>query len=293
MKIKALTFDTGGTILDWHSGICSAFKKIGERHGIALDWHTVTNDYRRLAMKSIVGQVQPAFNMDDVHRTALDAVLSQHGLDAFTARDRWHISHAWHELATWPDFPAALARIRGKFPVISFTMLPLALVINVSRLNNLDWDTVISCEMPSPKLLKGFDESHNGALILDECGSWLNTRNFQDQGRAELLEWCIHARKYGWDIFFIMQNASQIDKQLRDSLFEYAVRLNRLDRMKAPVHFSAGQSHQCRGAPGAMPRLHIAVVRLGTSPDGLVADRWVFQGDVRYAFFAASRLQAL
>lgn len=197
MKIKALTFDTGGTILDWHSGICSAFKKIGERHGIALDWHAVTNDYRRLAMKSIVGQVQPAFNMDDVHRTALDAVLSQHGLDAFTERDRWHISHAWNELATWPDFPAAQARIRGKFPVISFAMLPRALVINVSRLNNLDWDTVISCEMPSPKLLKGFDESHNGALILDECGSWLNTRKFQDQGRAELLEWCIHARKYG------------------------------------------------------------------------------------------------
>lgn len=50
MKIKALTFDTGGTILDWHSGICSAFQRIGERHGIALDWHTVTNDYRRLAM---------------------------------------------------------------------------------------------------------------------------------------------------------------------------------------------------------------------------------------------------
>lgn len=147
MKIKALTFDTGGNILDWHSGISNAFQKVGERHGIALDWHAVTNDYRRLAMKGIVGQVQPAFNMDDVHRTALDAVLSKHGLDAFTARDRWHIFHAWHELAAWPDFPTALERIRGKFPVISFTMLPLALVLSVSRQNNLDWDAVISCEM--------------------------------------------------------------------------------------------------------------------------------------------------
>src|SRR3546814_1945426 len=87
MKIKALTFDTGGTILDWHSGICSAFQHIGERHGISLDWHTVTNDYRRLAMTAIVGQVQPAFNMDDVHRTALDTALSKHGLQAFTAQE--------------------------------------------------------------------------------------------------------------------------------------------------------------------------------------------------------------
>ncbi|MEO6354609.1 MAG: hypothetical protein ABIO19_01495 [Burkholderiaceae bacterium] len=49
MKIKALAFATGGTILDWHSGISSAFQRVGERHGIALDWHALTNDCRRLA----------------------------------------------------------------------------------------------------------------------------------------------------------------------------------------------------------------------------------------------------
>ena len=147
MTIKALTFDTGGTILDWHSGVCSAFQWIGERHGISLDWHTVTNDYRRLAMKGIVGQVQPAFNMDDVHRAALDEVLSNYSLQQLGPQDRWQIFHAWHELTVWPDFPAALARIRQKLPAISFTMLPLSLVLDVSRQNNLDWDAVISCEM--------------------------------------------------------------------------------------------------------------------------------------------------
>jgi hypothetical protein len=58
---------------------------------------------------------------------------------------------------------------------------------------------------PSPQLLEGFDESHNGALSLDECASWLNTRTYQDKGRSELLEWAIHARKYGWDVYFICQ----------------------------------------------------------------------------------------
>ena len=132
---------------------------------------------------------------------------------------------------------------------------------------------------PSPTLLDGFDESHNGALILDECASWLNTRNFQDKGRGELLEWCIHARKYGWDVYFICQNITQIDKQLRDSLFEYVVRLNRLDRMKIPL-LSSGMKLMTAGmTDGSMPRVHIGVVRLGCSPDGLVADRWIFRGD--------------
>ena len=137
----------------------------------------------------------------------------------------------------------------------------------------------ITAKAPSPKLLQGFDEHHNGALLLDECGSWLNTRNFQDKGRAEMLEWAIHARKYGWDIFFIMQNISQVDKQLRDSLLEYVVRLNRLDRMKVPLLSPAISLLTAGASSGSMPRLHIGVVRLGASPDGLVADRWYFRGD--------------
>ncbi|MGK5038780.1 zonular occludens toxin domain-containing protein [Janthinobacterium sp. GB1R12] len=137
----------------------------------------------------------------------------------------------------------------------------------------------ITAIAPSPKLLPGFDEHHNGALILDECGSWLNTRNFQDKGRAEMLEWAIHARKYGWDVFFIMQNISQVDKQLRDSLLEYVVRLNRLDRMRVPVLSPAIAFMTAGAASGSMPRLHIGVVRLGASPDALVADRWYFRGD--------------
>lgn len=131
----------------------------------------------------------------------------------------------------------------------------------------------------SPKMLKGFDESHNGALVLDECGSWLNARTFGDKGRSDMLEWCIHARKYGWDVFFIMQNINQIDKQLRESLFEYVVRLNRLDRMKIPFVSPVIKLATAGAASGAMPRCHIAVVRLGPSPDGLVADRWIFRGD--------------
>lgn len=146
-SIQALAFDTGGTVLDWHGGLAAAMAQAGQRHGLARDWHRVTNDYRRAAMKAIVGQVRPAFNMDDVHRTVLVDVLDQHGLQAFTVEDRWNIHRAWYGLQAWPDFPSALSRLRVKFPVVSFTMLPLAMVLAVSRRNDLDWDAVISCEM--------------------------------------------------------------------------------------------------------------------------------------------------
>jgi 2-haloacid dehalogenase len=147
MDIKAITFDTGGTVLDWHGGLFRAFEQVGKRAGLQRDWHTLANDYRRQAMKEIMGQIRPAFNMDDVHRSALEQVLANHGLDAVSQADRSEIFNAWRELSAWPDFPAALAQLKQRFTAISFTMLPLSLVVEVSKQNAMVWDALISCEM--------------------------------------------------------------------------------------------------------------------------------------------------
>ena len=147
MNLKALAFDTGGTVLDWHGGLVAAMSDLGERHQLAADWHEVVNDWRRRTMKRIVGQTRPAFNMDDVHRLTLDESLAHFGLQAFDAAERDRIWRTWHALDTWPDFPAALATLREALPVVSFTMLPTALVVDVSRRNGITWDAVISCEM--------------------------------------------------------------------------------------------------------------------------------------------------
>lgn len=36
--VKALTFDTGGTILDWHTGFSNALTKAGAKYGLEKDW---------------------------------------------------------------------------------------------------------------------------------------------------------------------------------------------------------------------------------------------------------------
>lgn len=145
--IKALTFDTGGTVLDWHRGISAAMARAGARHGLSADWARLTNDYRRRSLQTMVGQVKPDFNIDDVHRRILAAVIDENGLQAFTAEDRKAIWRSWHELDAWPDFPAALVRLRRKLPVVSFTILSTSLILDVSRRNRLDWDCVVACEM--------------------------------------------------------------------------------------------------------------------------------------------------
>ena len=147
LAVKVLAFDTGGTILDWHSGLVAALDECGRRRGVERAWYEFANEYRRRALRRMVGAVDPAFNIDDVHREVLDGLLAEQRIDAFLPEDRRAIIQRWHELETWPDFAAALARLRARYVCVSFTILSLSLVIDTARSKGTIWDAVISCEM--------------------------------------------------------------------------------------------------------------------------------------------------
>ncbi|MEH6547538.1 MAG: HAD-IA family hydrolase [Sneathiella sp.] len=148
--IKALTFDTGGTILDWHGGISSALASIGQKHDLVRDWPAITNDYRAQSLRAMLnaGADTPVnFNIDDVHRDKLVEMVSKYDLAAFTAQDIEEIWQTWHKLECWPDFPVALQQMRDNFIVASFTILSVSLIIDTAKRNGLSWDAVFSCEM--------------------------------------------------------------------------------------------------------------------------------------------------
>ena len=108
-NVRALCFDTGGTILDWHTGMRTALAAVGAQHGVERDWARLANEFRRRSLKLIVnhGEHAPAtMTFDDAHRDALDQVLADNGLDVFSERERrtlwWDTIHG---LKCWPDFP--------------------------------------------------------------------------------------------------------------------------------------------------------------------------------------------
>ena len=174
--VKALCFDTGGTVLDWHTGMRSALAAVGTRHGADRDWAAVANEFRRRSLKLIVnhGEHAPATKtFDDAHREALDQVLMDYDLDMFSEDERrslwWDTIHG---LQCWPDFPAAQARLRGKFMCVSFTLLSFRIVVDTSRKNGVSWDAVISCEaIGKYKVLPGAYHTCAKFLQLDpsEC----------------------------------------------------------------------------------------------------------------------------
>lgn len=130
---------------------------------------------------------------------------------------------------------------------------------------------------------ESYDEDRNGVLLLDELGTWLNSRSFADKDRAAVLDWLIHARKLGWDVYLIVQDANMIDKQVRESLIELQVRCMRGDKVRIPV---VGSFLAAFYRPlGYLPRFHWATARIGYGQNAIVADRWYYKGRDLYAAY--------
>ncbi|WP_051954035.1 zonular occludens toxin domain-containing protein [Xenophilus azovorans] len=128
-----------------------------------------------------------------------------------------------------------------------------------------------------------YDEDRNGVLILDELGTWLNARSFQDKDRAHVLDWLIHARKLGWDVYLIVQDAGMIDKQVREALIEYQVRCMRGDRIKIPILGHVLGVFNKRWA--YLPKFHMATARVGYGAGAIVAERWQYVGKGLHAAY--------
>ena len=122
-----------------------------------------------------------------------------------------------------------------------------------------------------------YNEERNGVMILDELGTWLNARSFQDKDRAPMLDWLIHARKFGWDVFLIVQDANMIDKQVRESLIEYQCRCFRGDKIKIP--FIGGLLSAIHKPLGYLPKFHMVTARVGYGQSAVVAERWMYRGE--------------
>jgi hypothetical protein len=121
-----------------------------------------------------------------------------------------------------------------------------------------------------------YDESRFGVLVLDECGTWLNSRDWQAEGRRELINFLLHIRKHLWDVYLIIQDISMLDKQARKALAEHVVYCRRTDRMSIPI---ISTIFRWMGGRLPVPRMHVAHVKYGDQPTSLTVDKWWYRGD--------------
>jgi len=133
-----------------------------------------------------------------------------------------------------------------------------------------------------------YNEADNGLLVLDECGTWFNSRNWADKSRQPVIDWCLHARKLGWDIIFIIQDVSLMDKQAREALAEHVVYCRRTDKLNIPV--LGGLMSLIANSRMPLPKVHFGIVKYGDNPQALTVDKWVYTGTDLYAAYDTKQI---
>ena len=111
-NVKALAWDVGGTIFDWHHTIKGEVTAIAEAQGVELDAAAFTNMWRFTMFKRLQlvrrGDL-PWLNADQLHRRVLDEVMDAHPQLTLDPSERDELNQVWHRM----NCLAGLGRVPG------------------------------------------------------------------------------------------------------------------------------------------------------------------------------------
>ena len=146
-QIKAFTFDTGGTVLDWHTGFKKGFEKLNFYEKNGFKSYEMANLFRKKSLEIITSQEDKELvNFDTAHRMALEQILNEKKIRL----DKEDIKFLSYEtpanLKVWKDFLIPFEELRKKVLCVSFTLLSNRLVFLNSKVNHINWDLILSCE---------------------------------------------------------------------------------------------------------------------------------------------------
>ena len=148
-KIKALTWDVGGTVFDWRGAIQAEVGRLAAEQNAEVDIIQFATDWRRWMFQrlSLVRSGElPWMNADQIHRQVLDDVLEKHSTLTLSESERDDLNEVWHSLSSWPDAADAIKRIRGRYTTVVLTVLSWSIVVDCSKYNGIGWDGILSCE---------------------------------------------------------------------------------------------------------------------------------------------------
>ena len=167
--VKALVFDTFGTVVDWRNGVAREAERILKPMGYQLDWPAFADAWRNEygpSMDEVRSGKRPFVKLDILHRENLDRLRPRFKLEKLEEPTLAELNLAWHKLDAWPDVGPAFARLHKRFLMAPCSNGNIALMANVARRNNLPWDAILGSEIaqgykPQPKVYLATCEAFN------------------------------------------------------------------------------------------------------------------------------------
>jgi 2-haloacid dehalogenase len=160
-RIEAVLFDTFGTVVDWRTGVATAWRALAERRGITLDADDFADQWRAKylpAMAAVRSGERRYEPLDQLHLENLLEVLADNGVDSsrIPAESLIWLNQSWQRLNPWPDVLPGLKRLKRHYLIGPLSNGNMSLLTQLARYAGLPWDAVIGSDLlmtykPDPK----------------------------------------------------------------------------------------------------------------------------------------------
>jgi 2-haloacid dehalogenase len=148
--VKALVFDTFGTIVDWRGSIIKEGTAWGKARKLEIDWASFADRWRAgygPSMNRVRTGELPWTKLDDLHRMILEQLLKEFRIEGLTEEEKDHWNRVWHRLKPWPDCVAGLTRLKKKYIIAPLSNGNVALLTDMAKNSGLPWDAILGAEL--------------------------------------------------------------------------------------------------------------------------------------------------
>jgi 2-haloacid dehalogenase len=148
--LKALVFDTFGTVVDYRSSVIAEGEALGKAKKLAVDWAKFADAWRSgyaPAMNRVRSGEMPWTRLDDLHRQVLDRLLVEYKISGLSEAEIDHFNRAWHRLKPWPDAVSGLTRLKKKFIIAPLSNGNVSLMTDLAKFAQLPWDVILGAEL--------------------------------------------------------------------------------------------------------------------------------------------------
>jgi 2-haloacid dehalogenase len=148
-NVRALVFDTFGTVVDWRSSVAAEGMAWGKAKNLNINWVEFTDKWR-LGYRPIMDKVRngqiPWTDLDGLHRVLLDQLLVDYRIE-LTEDEKVNWSHAWRRLHPWPDSVQGMTMLKRKFIISPLSNGNIALMANLAKFGGLPWDLILGSDI--------------------------------------------------------------------------------------------------------------------------------------------------
>ena len=150
-RVKALVFDTFGTVVDWRTSVTQQVEELATRKGLKIDAVKFADTWRggyQPAMSRVRTGELPWTKLDRLHRMILDKLLVDFGIAGRLSEPEVDaLNRVWHRLRPWPDSVSGLTRLKKKFIIAPLSNGNISLMTDLAKFGGLPWDCILGAEL--------------------------------------------------------------------------------------------------------------------------------------------------